>query len=825
MRIPCLSLMLAPVLVYAVASPVAPQTMNLLQNPQFGFHSFENSRSATARVWQAGYVACWNSDDYGDVVATSAPHMEGLKLQAFASNVVTIKPGKHLTQTMLLPEVALRHGDVISLAVYGNQKAADSLKAQIHVLKIDSQTGTWRPSDFGCADTREFPRHGRGELVKAKSFSASSGASNDFLLKLENCDIPGNVIHKNESSDDQINSIALQVEFSNTSQQDVVIYAPCLVKGPQAFTGLPEMRALPTLYGAIPRTIRKLWRGEPLHILLTGSSINRGSGNPPMYPYDEDPASPKFKQPLADGLFNGELIGRPDLTSTVGWWRHYYAWGGRLRTELMRKFNYPPDKLLLNYMACDGSCISEATSGLAEYATLSLPPSPEANGQPGGKTWQEMYPGLFERPEGPGPDLILFGGGGNEKTDQPDEGAIFEATVRWVQQRYRDCEFLFCQWQHMRSYTPNTGHVMEIALNYNLPFLDMGARLDPLLNYSNRFALCLADGHPQAAAHYIWFKALEEAFEVADPVQFSAGQLHLPRRLYPTSYGWEGEINTYDAKSPRIVNETMIVLDDTTANVWGTCVEKDAWGYVDGQKARYARPMPKRNIRNSTCTYGRLSLGDRHIFELVADQASLSAVDCKVCANRQWFGVESPRWVLGGARVEPFVSKWGAPYGDRQVVLGPGQALETEAVGTDLSVAYVDAQAAGSLKVTVDGRPPVTVMANCPFKDSKGVEWYLENRRGFRDLGYGLHHVKIEAMDAPVAVLGLFTYDSRSGSQTERQMAGNAAPGETITLTPPFKARPVVICSGGLAVKPDDISTRQVKFGGNGAGGYRIIGE
>lgn len=816
----CLLLLVSIIIVL----PAEAQNMNLLQNPQFDFHCFDNSRTATARVWQAGYVACWNSDAYNDVLVTSAPHVETLKLQAFARNVVTIKPGKRFNQTIFLPEVGLRHGDLASLAVYGSQKAPDALKASVHVLKIDSQTGTWKPADYGCADIREFPKHSRGELVAAKSFSATSGAANDFQLKLEKCDIPGSFIHKNESSDTQINAIALKVEFENIGAEDVIIYAPCLVKGTEAATGLPEMRPVPTAYRGIPRTMRKLWRGEPLHILLMGSSIDRGSANPPMYPYDENPASEKFKQPLADGLFNGDLIGRPDLNGTVGQWRHFYAWGGRLRTELLRKFNYTPDKLLLNYMACDGSCISEATSGLAEYASLSLPPMPELNGQAEGKTWQEMYPGLFERPGGPGPDLILFGSGANEKTDQPDEGAIFEATIRWMQQRYPDCEFLFCQWQNVRQYTPNNGHLMELAMNYNIPYMDMGNRIDQLMNYANRYALCPSDGHPQAAGHYVWFKSLEEAFEVADPVQFSSGQNYLPRRLYPTSYGWEGEIKTYEEGSPRIVNGNMVILEDTTVNAWGVAGTKPV-ALVDGDKKRDPRSSAKRDIRNSLFTYGKLTLGDRHVFELVGEQPKISAVDLKVCANRQWLGVDNPRWALGAAEVSPFASKWGAPYGEKQVILQPGQTLSIEAVGSDLSVAYVNAQGSGSLSISVDACPPVTVKANAPYKDSAGTEWFMEDRKGLRNLGYGLHHVKIEAVDGPVAVLGLFTYDSRSNRQEERQMAGNALPGETITLTPAYKARPVVMCTGGLTVKPEDITATCVKFSGTGAGGYQIIGE
>ena len=819
--LPCLLLAL---LVSLTAEAQTP--MNLLVNPQFDFHCFDNSRNAQARVWSAGYVACWNSEAYGDITVTTAPHVDGIKLQVFTRNIVAVKPGKHLYQIVFLPEAQLRHGDQVSLSVCGQQKAPDSLRAAVHVLKIDSQTGTWKPSDFGMADTREFPKHSRGELVKAKSYTATSGASNDFQVKLEKCDIPGNFVHKNESGDDQTNSIALMVEFANVAASgDVLIYAPTLTKGGlQALAAepLPEMRQPPTLYRGIPRTMRKLWRGEPIHILLMGSSIDRGSANPPMYPYDEDPASPKYKQPLAPDIFNGDLIGRPDLTATVGQWRHYFAWGGRLRTELLRKFNYTPDKMLLNYMACDGSCISEATSGLAEYASLSLPPNPEVNGQPAGKTWPEMYPGLFDRPQGPGPDLILFGSGANEKTDSPEEGAIFEATIRWMQARYPDCEFLFCMWQRTREYTHNTGNLMELALNYQIPYVDMGDRIDQLMNYSNRYALCPADGHPQAAAHYVWFKSLEEAFEVADPIESGIAQKVLPRRLYPTAYGWEGEIVTYTDPSPRLVNN-MMILDDTTVNAWGTVPDK-ATALIDGEKRRDPRVFPRRDIRNSMFTYGKLSLGDRHVLELTGEGAKLTAADCKLCPNREVLPVDSPRWLLGAKRLEVFFSKFGAPFGDKQVKLQAGQSISIWAAGTDLALAYVDDAQGGKLKVTVDEAAPVEIATNVPYKDATGKEIFMENRRGFRNLGYGLHKVNVEAVDGPVAVLGLVCYDTRSGDMG-RRVTGLAMPGQTIRFTPPFKVRPVVLGYGGLAVKPEDVTTTQVKFSGTAAGTFEAVGE
>jgi hypothetical protein len=821
-RTPALGALLAALAVAASGQPAA----NLLLNSNFDFHCFDNSRSASARVYSAGYVACWDSDAYGDVTVTTAPHVDAVKTAVYTRNLVAIKPGKRLYQVIFLPDIGVRHGEQVSLLVYGQQKSPDSLRASVHVLKIDSQTGTWKPKDFGMGDTREFPRHSRGELVKANSYTGTSGAETAFRLALEGCEVPGAVVQKNESSDEQINSIALLVEFVNASaQDDVWVYAPCLVKGAQALSGLPELRPVPTYYRGIPRTIRKLWRGGPLHILVMGSSIDRGSANPPMYLYDEDPAAPTFKQPLSERDFDGSLVGRPDLTDTFGWWQHYFDWAGRLRVELMRKFNYTPDKLCLNFMARDGSSISEAMTGLAEYCSLSLPPAPDANGQKAGKTWQELYPGLFERPQGPGPDLVLFGSGANIKTDQPDEGAIFEAAIRWVQARYPDCEFLFCMWQRDRSYTENPGHLMELALAYQIPFIDLGDRMDQLALWSNRFALCPADGHPQAAGHTIWFKTVEQAFEVADPIASGVAQRRLPQRLDAYSYGWEGEIRAYDAQSPRL-RRNMMILDDVQVTCWASALDGDPpVALVDGEKKRTPRVSAARDLRNASFACGRLSLGDRHVLELVGEKSTIAAADCRICPNRQFISADSPRWQPEGRAAEPFASEWGAPYGDRQVRLKAGEFLETEVVGTDLSVAFVEAPDGGALKVTVDGQERLALPANVPFTDSTGKQFFIEDRRGVRGLGYGMHHVRIEVTEGTVGVLGLFVYDARSNRDNERHLAGLAAPGETITFTPPFGARPVVMCAGGLTCDPADVTPSQARFGGNQAGSYQVIGE
>jgi hypothetical protein len=46
-----------------------------------------------------------------------------------------------------------------------------------------------------------------------------------------------------------------------------------------------------------------------------------------------------------------------------------------------------------------------------------------------------------------------------------------------------------------------------------------------------------------------------------------------------------------------------------------------------------------------------------------------------------------------------------------------------------------------------------------------------------------------------------------------------------VAFTAPFRARPVVHCSGALTVAPEALTPTAVAFGGNGAGAYEITGE
>lgn len=809
------------------ATAHAQTATNLLLNPTLDFHSFENSRTGLAAEFKAGSIACWNQERYGDAEACRATRQTTFRPSFAVDNVVVIHPGKSLHQFSLLAELGLDGGERVSLSVFGHQTKPKSLRAAIRMMRLDSEEGTWSPKDFELADTRTFPKHSRGELIADPSIMNDSGEKPDFELKVEKAIIPFGFTEGAAKSTRQPNVIGITVEFTNTSKEDVWLYAPCLVRGDKAANRLPESRSMPDYYRGIPRTIQKLWRGEPLHLIVMGSSIDRGSANPRMVPYDEDPKSPTFKQPLTKSNdFDGTLIGHPEWNNHTGWWQHHFMYGGRLRQLLMQKFNYPMDRLLLNTMACDGSCIAESHSGLEAYATLSLPPEAAINGHTKGKTWQELYPAVFARPEGARPDLVIFGSGANEKVDGADEVAAFEGAIRWFQRHYPGIEFVFCMWQNRETYTPNTGHLRELSLRYQIPFIDLGRPLSETTRYCNSYALVPSDGHPQAAAHYLWAKQLERAFDVADPMKPGIAQLPLPGRLSHFTIGWEGEVTTYTAGKKRLRDSRGLIIDDTFVNLWATTKDELVTVHLDGvlDANSRRRPARARDNRNSTFATGHLSLGDRHIIEVTGNEATLIAADSKTALNRQWLAVTSPRWKLP-AKPEPFTSEWGSPYGDAAVKLSPNTEATTDFIGTDLSIAYIDAADGGDVIVLVDGREVLHAATNQPFTDAANQTLYMENRKGIHGLAYGWHNIQIKAGGKPVQLLGAFTYDTRANRQTERVERGRAFAGESITFSAPFKTRPWIVCHGGLQVKLDDASTSAVKFTGTGEGSYEVIGE
>jgi hypothetical protein len=798
---------------------------NLLLNPDFNFHSFINHRDGKAISYSSHDVAFWNTDTWGDIEVMRESHGPDIVLPGFSThNLIAINPGKKIWQFFTLPEAGLAHGEQLSLSVYGYQKKGSLLKAKIKLMKLDSEDGEWSPKDFGMKDSRHFPKHSRGELVVAKEYNKSENKSGLINLNIEDALIIGTKSVGNTSSSTDINTIGIQVEFENTGLSDTVwIYSPKLIVKSSSPNIALASREMTPYYRYIPRTIQKLWKGEPIHIIVMGSSIDRGSANPPMYMYNEDPVSESFKQPLSEGLFDATLAGRPDLDGYYGEWRHYFSYAGRLKVELMRKFNLSADKICLNFMACDGSSIGEAHSGLQQYCSLSIPPDPGLNGHKNGNTWKELYPGLFERYEGARPDLIIFGSGANEKTDTPDEIAVFEGAIRWIQQHYPNTEFLFCPFQNIGGYTPNPGDFQALSLRYQIPYIDYGKIGDDITRWCNRYALVPSDGHPQAAAHYLWFKQLEKAFECWDPIVTGQAQLQLPERIHRNSYGWEGNMVHFDTSSARIKTNKFI-FEDNVINCWGIVDNDPPIPYIDGIQLKSRRSSPIRNIRNSMFRHGRCSLGDRHILEIAGQNAKLTFVDSKINPNRRFFPVSNPNWNISGITVEDFYSEWGAPYGSEKITLIPGKSVEIEVVCTDVSIAYVDKPEGGILDIFIDDNFNSSYPSNSAFTDTDKQVHFLENRKGILNLGFGLHKIRLMAKDAPVTVLGIFTYDSRSNLKSERRITGFAYGGETLEFSLPFKARPLIICSGGLTVNTEEISKTGVTFSGT-SGSYEVIGE
>ncbi|MBQ9369237.1 MAG: SGNH/GDSL hydrolase family protein [Victivallales bacterium] len=802
---------------------------NLLQNPTFEFHSFDNHRLGKAISFTSKSVAFWHHNTYGDITVTREAHIAASKRPAYSvQNIVSVAPGKSFHQVIPLCEAGLSHGEVLSLAVNGWQSAPKGAVATVELLKIDSEDGTWTPGDFGYSDKRTFPKHARGELIVAKTYSGDADATGAFRITIPTITLEGHFTDGEESHTGDMNTVAIRITLANASEKGEVLYwAPALVKGEMPTANVvPSVRPMEPMFRHIPKTMQKLWKGESLHIILMGSSIDRGSANPPMYLYDENPASETFKQPISERVFEAEKIGRPDLDGYFGWWQHYFSYGGRLRLELMRKFNLPVSKLCLNIMACDGSNIGEAMSGLDTYCTLAQQPSEGNNGHKTGTTWKELYPELFTRPQGTAPDLVIFGSGANEKTDTPEECALFEASIRWIQQRYPDTEFIFCMFQNKGGYTPNPGDLQALALRYQIPFMDFGKLNDDMTRHCNPRTLVPRDGHPQAVGHFFWAYCLEKAFECWDPVPAGQAQLRLPSRMHKNTIGWEGIITFYPKESPRFINGTTFIIDDMAFNLWATGGTDKQRGdvFVDGNKVGSYRPQGYIDVRNSSFRHGNVSLGDRHIVELTGENAALVAVEMKTIAGRCFYPVTSALWNKKGDAA-PFESKWGAPYGDAQLLLQPGESAEITLPGTDFSIAFCDALEGGKLLVSVDGQEKLSVETNAPFKFQDGTEQYLENRRAICGLAYGMHTITVKAEGTPVALLGIFTYDTRPNKERERIVNGVAAPGEKVVFVPPFKATPVIHAFGGLKLREATPDHALFEAQDKGAGSFMAVGE
>lgn len=809
---------LFPLLLFMTTLPVLAEPQNLLINCDFQFLSFDASRTAASQSHTTGSVPFWDQEAYGDADVWRGPFNPVGRTTVPVDGVVVLHPGKSLRQFRLLSELRVDPGETVTLSVRGRQPKSGGLRAAVRAMKLDQQEGEWKPSDFGQKDSRAFPRAARGEMTPVEIAAATADTGEgDFILTLPAVTIP-----------DGKTCVGLEIVFTNTSDADIALYSPQLARTNEPRPGAET--AMSDAYRHLPRTISKLRRGEPLHIVVMGSSIDRGSANPPMYRYDEDPASPTFKQPLSTGdfLFEGSEVGHPEWTPYFGQWRHYFSYTGRLRRALMRRFDYPADKLLFNFMACDGSCISESHSALAEWATLQHAPNPELNGHKAGKSWAELYPALFARPEGPRPDLVIFGSGANEKIDGPEEIAAFEGAIRWFQRHYPGVEFVFCLWQFNESSTPNPGMLKELALRYGIPFIDVGRTLALATRNVDPLLLRPKDGHPQAAAHDLWARSLESAFQPRDPVAAGFPQQHLPERATPYTIGWEGEVATYTSDSPRVRKGTAFVLDDTVVNLWATGKDKEIGVRIDGQNPRELdnrsrfRVYTQRDPRNSTFSIGRLALGERHLLELL-DDARISAVDSKKALNRQLHGVEQRRWKLPRA-AEAFASDWGAPYGSHKAALRAGEKATVEWTGTDCSVAWLSRDGGGTLIARVDGTERLRRSTAEPVTLASGETLHMENRAGILRLPYGVHRLEIEATGGDIDLIGLFSYDTRANRAGQRVVQGMAMPGETVAFDPPFRATPVVL--GGSGLKVGEVTPASVTFAPEGEGAaFQAEGE
>ena len=800
---------------------------NLLLNSEFNFHPFMQHRTGKRGRCTAQYVPFWNANSPDSLTVYRD---SGIKAQFLppvpAPNGVRLKPGCSFKQFFSLPEAELIPGSAVSLSFWAYQESPKAVKAVLRAMKLESEDGSWSPGkDFNLRDKRTFQKMSRGELVTAAAAETFSDAVKQCSqLKIENFVIPANFTPSKKSSSKDNNTVGVELSFTNTSKEDVWIYVPSLVRGKKAVPAVGSFRKIPEYYRHIPRTMQKLWKGEALHIICMGSSIDRGSANPALYPYDENPASPKYKQPLSDSHtgFSTKLVGRPDLDPFYGWSNHYFSYAGRLKVELLNKFNLSPDKILMNFMAADGSCVGEAHSGLKEYCELLLEPAPGDNGHKSGFTWKQLYPELFTRSEGPRPDLIIFGSGANEETDTPDECAVYEGMIRYIQRNYPGTEFLCCMYQ---ATSPRSGfsNMRSLAMRYGFPCIDFGIINDRITRNIKANAIGNNDGHPQAGIHYLWFKQLEYAFECAGPVVCGFPQTHLPERVMKTSAGWEGRNKLYRQDDARFFRPNAFIIDDSAFNCWAESIKKkggkaDGKAYVNGVMMTSGRKSVKHNLRNSFFRHGRLPIGDRTVIE-VGDHHKFNAVDCKQLLNRSFCGVESNAFE-GLCKAEKYKSATGFPYGKYIATLEPGKSCSITAVGNSFSIVWVDSPDGGTLSANVGSRQAFTVETNKPYSFIDKSRIFMENRKGITGLPYGMYKITLKADKAPVKIMGVYSYDTRSNRSSEKIIRGISYGGEYV-FEDPFKATPVIRCFDGL--KMVSCSAEKAVFSGSGS--FEAIGE
>ena len=103
------------------------ESVNLLLNSDFDFHSFINHRDGIPVNYFSKNVAFWNTDSWGDIEVMRESHVSDSIRPKFAThNMVAIKPGKKIWQFFTLPEAGLAHGERINLSVFGYQPKGDA---------------------------------------------------------------------------------------------------------------------------------------------------------------------------------------------------------------------------------------------------------------------------------------------------------------------------------------------------------------------------------------------------------------------------------------------------------------------------------------------------------------------------------------------------------------------------------------------------------------------------------------------------------------------------------------------------------------------------
>ena len=187
-------------------------------------------------------------------------------------------------------------------------------------------------------------------------------------------------------------------------------------------------------------------------------------------------------------------------------------------------------------------------------------------------------------------------------------------------------------------------------------------------------------------------------------------------------------------------------------------------------------------------------------------------LDAKQALNRYYAGVES-KLFTGIKKIQPYRSATGFPYGRYVSVLNPGDSCQVTLTGNAFAFAWVDTAKGGDLQITVDGKKLPEIPTNKPYIMQSKEKLFMENRKGFEGIPFGVHTITVKAVKAPVTFMGVYSYDTRSNSAWQRIVRGSAADGEFI-FSPAFKARPVIHCSGTLKVK--SATAEKVVFTGNG---------